>query len=58
MAESSMAGGMLPGPVSWWRTLVPPAQWLPTYETQWLPRDLIASVTLAAYAVPVSMLGT
>ena len=53
-----MIGDGLPGPVSGWRALFPPAQWLPTYQTQWLPRDLIASVTLAAYAVPVSMLGT
>jgi MFS superfamily sulfate permease-like transporter len=50
-----MAGDGLPGPVSGWRALFPPAQWLPTYQTQWLPRDLIAGVTLAAYAVPVAM---
>src|SRR5215471_17554046 len=55
MAESSMAGGVLQGPVSWWRTLFPPAQWLPAYRAQWLSRDLIAGVTLAAYAVPVAM---
>ena len=46
---------MLPGPVRWWRTLFPPAQWLPAYQAQWLSRDLIAGVTLAAYAVPVAM---
>src|SRR6516162_4173483 len=55
MAECSMAGGVLPCPVSWWRTLFAPAQWLPAYRAQWLPRDLIAGVTLAAYAVPVAM---
>ena len=50
-----MAGDVLPGPVRRWRALFPPAQWLPAYQLQWLPRDLIAGVTLAAYAVPVSM---
>src|SRR5215510_8810993 len=55
MAERSMADDVLSGPVNWWRALFPPAQWLPAYRAQWLPRDLIAGVTLAAYAVPVSM---
>ena len=50
-----MADNVLSGPVSRWRALFPPAQWLPTYQAQWLPRDLIAGVTLAAYAVPVAM---
>jgi SulP family sulfate permease len=50
-----MAGDVLSGPVRRWRALFPPAQWLPAYRAQWLPRDLIAGVTLAAYAVPVSM---
>jgi sulfate permease, SulP family len=50
-----MAGDGLPGPLRRWRALFPPAQWLPTYQAQWLPRDLIAGVTLAAYAVPVAM---
>ena len=55
MAERSMADDMVPGPVSRWRALFPPAQWLPAYRAEWLPRDLIAGVTLAAYAVPVAM---
>jgi MFS superfamily sulfate permease-like transporter len=55
MTERSVAGEVLPGPVSRWRGLFPPAQWLPAYQAPWLPRDLIAGVTLAAYAVPVSM---
>jgi high affinity sulfate transporter 1 len=33
----------------------PPLRWLPTYERAWLPRDAIAGVTLAAYAIPVSL---
>ena len=36
-------------------TVFPPLQWLPRYERSWLPRDLIAGVTLAAYAIPVSL---
>jgi high affinity sulfate transporter 1 len=36
-------------------TLFPPARWLPQYRAAWLPHDLIAGITLAAYAVPVSL---
>jgi sulfate permease, SulP family len=39
----------------WWRTLFPPAQWLPAYQRQWLGPDALAGFTLAAYAIPVSM---
>src|SRR3954471_5473403 len=39
---------------SWLRRL-PPARWLAQYQTGWLPADLIAGVTLAAYAIPVSL---
>jgi len=34
---------------------LPIAGWLPHYELVWLRFDLIAGVTLAAYAVPVSL---
>src|SRR5262249_32436742 len=37
------------------RTLFPPAQWLPRYRAAWLPRDVLAGITLAAYAIPVSL---
>jgi len=37
------------------RSIFPPAQWLPAYEAKWLPKDLVAGITLAAYAVPVSL---
>jgi high affinity sulfate transporter 1 len=30
-------------------------QWLAAYRSQWLKSDLLAGITLAAYAVPVSM---
>jgi SulP family sulfate permease len=38
-----------------WRSLFPPARWLPEYEAGWLGPDLIAGITLAAYAIPVSL---
>jgi high affinity sulfate transporter 1 len=40
---------------SGWRSLLPPLQWLPGYQGGWLTSDVVAGVTLAAYAVPVSM---
>ena len=42
-------------PVRGWRAAFPPAQWLPAYRAAWLGRDAIAGVTLAAYAIPVSL---
>ena len=36
-----------------WR--VPPARWLAEYRVAWLRGDIIAGVTLAAYAIPVSL---
>ncbi len=42
-------------PVRGWRAAFPPAQWLPTYRTQWLRNDAIAGITLAAYGIPVSL---
>ena len=41
--------------VSRWRSYFPPLDWLPSYQARWLSFDLIAGITLAAYAVPVSM---
>jgi len=38
-----------------WRSILPPLQWLAAYQTQWLTADVIAGITLAAYAIPVSM---
>jgi high affinity sulfate transporter 1 len=37
------------------RSIFPPAEWLFKYQTGWLPKDLVAGITLAAYAVPVSL---
>ena len=36
-----------------WR--VPPARWLAEYRGAWLRGDIIAGITLAAYAIPVSL---
>ena len=36
-------------------SLMPIFQWLPRYERSWLRFDLIAGITLAAYAIPVSL---
>jgi sulfate permease, SulP family len=33
----------------------PIAPWLPRYQLGWLPFDLLAGLTLAAYAIPVSL---
>lgn len=33
----------------------PPARWLAGYRVNWLPGDIVAGLTLAAYAIPVSL---
>ena len=35
--------------------IFPPAQWIAEYRAAWLRPDVIAGVTLAAYAIPVSL---
>jgi len=35
--------------------IFPPFRWLAKYEAAWLPFDVVAGVTLAAYAIPVSL---
>src|SRR4051794_18390921 len=37
------------------RALLPPVGWLSEYQLPWLRSDLVAGVTLAAYAVPVAL---
>lgn len=47
---------MLGGNVTRKRLVIfPPAQWLRGYRPQWLARDAVAGVTLAAYGIPVSL---
>ncbi|MCP1837040.1 SulP family sulfate permease [Bradyrhizobium sp. USDA 4524] len=38
-----------------WMRWFPPANWLADYRASWLGTDAIAGVTLAAYAIPVSL---
>jgi SulP family sulfate permease len=38
-----------------WLSRIPPARWLAEYRAAWLRGDVIAGVTLAAYAIPVSL---
>lgn len=38
-----------------WLSRFPPARWLAQYRIAWLPHDVVAGVTLAAYAIPVSL---
>jgi sulfate permease, SulP family len=38
-----------------WLRHVPIAQWLPRYRAAWLSHDIVAGITLAAYAIPVSL---
>jgi high affinity sulfate transporter 1 len=38
-----------------WTRFFPPFGWLATYRGEWLPSDTVAGVTLAAYAIPVSL---
>src|SRR5258707_1882236 len=33
----------------------PPSRWLNEYRPSWLPGDMVAGITLAAYAIPVSL---
>jgi MFS superfamily sulfate permease-like transporter len=37
------------------KAFVPTAHWLPEYQRRWLRSDLVAGITLAAYAIPVSL---
>jgi sulfate permease, SulP family len=38
-----------------WRNLLPPAAWLAGYQPAWMGADLVAGITLAAYAIPVAL---
>lgn len=43
------------GMTSHWMKFFPPAEWLAGYRASWLSSDVIGGVTLAAYAIPVSL---
>lgn len=36
-------------------SVFPPLKWVPEYQARWLGPDFLAGITLAAYAVPVSL---
>jgi high affinity sulfate transporter 1 len=38
-----------------WKALLPALQWLSEYQRRWLRSDIVAGITLAAYAIPVSL---
>src|SRR5437868_9178198 len=38
-----------------WRRYLPPFNWLAEYQFSWLTSDVVAGVTLAAYAIPVAL---
>src|SRR6201988_799301 len=38
-----------------WTRFFPPMRWLAHYRSSWLTSDVVAGVTLAAYAIPVSL---
>ncbi len=38
-----------------WLRYLPPARWLADYRVGWLGGDIVAGITLAAYAIPVSL---
>lgn len=55
MPDDAPPSPLARSPVRGWRAIFPPAQWLPRYERTWLRHDVVAGVTLAAYAIPVSL---
>ena len=42
-------------PSGGWRSFFPPARWLLRYQPSWLRGDIVAGITLAAYAIPVAL---
>ena len=50
-----MTGSEDPWIGSTWIRHFPPARWLKDYPTPWLVSDIGAGITLAAYAIPVSL---
>ena len=49
-----MTDSINPGTRGKW-SWFPPVRWLGGYQAAWLPGDVVAGVTLAAYAIPVSL---
>jgi high affinity sulfate transporter 1 len=55
MSEQSPDASTEIPPATGLRAFFPPAQWLRHYQAIWLRHDIVAGVTLAAYAIPVSL---
>lgn len=55
MASVAQDGPSAADPPGGWTAIFPPARWLAAYQARWLPADLVAGITLAAYAIPVSL---
>ena len=55
MSSVSSVSASSPDTLARWKAVFPPSQWLPTYQARWLGADLVAGITLAAYAIPVSL---
>jgi sulfate permease, SulP family len=51
-ADSPHPSGSVVGRIA---QFFPPLYWLPRYEAVWFSADVIAGITLAAYAIPVSL---
>ena len=54
MAAEPMPNAPAPG-LSVRLRRIPPLNWLYGYQRAWLPKDIVAGITLAAYAIPVSL---
>ncbi len=54
MADETMQIAPVPVHTAWFKR-VPPLNWLSGYQRGFLPKDIVAGVTLAAYAIPVSL---
>lgn len=55
--ETSPTKLVVPNPATifQWKSIFPPAQWIPGYRAVWFKDDLFAGITLAAYAMPVAL---
>jgi SulP family sulfate permease len=53
--KSEAMGGATARAAPKWLAWFPPAQWLREYRPEFLGGDIVAGVTLAAYAIPVSL---
>jgi sulfate permease, SulP family len=52
---SAIQAGTKEGTLERWTAWLPPTRWLADYRAAWLSSDIIAGITLAAYAIPVSL---